>query len=103
MKQPTITLDGEAHPFVVSNSTLMRFSALGGDLNALESNPVTQVIMLCCAALKLEGDPIDHADRFPPVAQLAEPIRLAMEIYSQGAPGEASGGDRPPSPESATD
>jgi hypothetical protein len=83
----------------------MRFKRLGGDLAALETDPVSQAITLLCAALKLPGDPIDHADDFPPVAKVAESIGLAVARYNgePAEPGEPNGEEPALSPESATD
>lgn len=96
---------GERIELKVTNSVLMRFKRLGGDLAALETDPVSQAITLLCAALKLTGDPIDHADDFPPVAKIAEPIAQAVARYNgeADAPGEPTGDAQQPSPESATD
>ena len=103
MDTPTISYRGEDRPLKIGNAAMMRFSRLGGSLEKLEADPVTQAITLACAALGLEGDPIDHADDFPPVFQLVEPIKAAVEIYNGGQPGEPSGDAGPRSPESATD
>jgi hypothetical protein len=96
---------GERVPLKITNSVLMRFRRLGGELDKLESDPVSQAITLLCAALKLQGDPIDHADDFPPVAKVADSIRQAVERYNGDgdAPGEPSGDAIALSPESATD
>ncbi len=90
-QEPTITYKGTLHKLRIGNAAMMRFSRLGGDLAALESEPVEQAITLACAALDLPGDPIDHADDFPPVAQFADMIKKAIEIYGQGLPGEPVG------------
>ena len=103
MDTPTITYKGERRELVIGNAAMMRFSRLGGSLEKLETDPVTQTITLACAALNLQGDPIDHADDFPPVFQLVEPIKQAVEIYNGGLPGEPIGDAEQPSPESATD
>lgn len=100
-----ISYKGERVPLVITNSVLMRFKRLGGDLAALESDPVSQAITLVCAALKLQGDPIDHADDFPPVARIAPLIAQAVAEYNgEGeAPGEPSGDAPAQSPVSDTD
>lgn len=96
---------GERVPLEIKNSVLMRFKRMGGDLAALESDPISQAITLLCAALKLDGDPIDHADDFPPVAQVAESIGQAVARYNGEAdvPGEPSGDEPQLSPGSDTD
>lgn len=100
-----IAYKGESRELKIGNAAMMRFSRLGGSFEKLESDPVEQAITLACAALGLTGDPIDHADDFPPLAQLADPIKQAMERYSgdSALPGESAGGAAVPSVESATD
>ena len=84
---------GERVELKITNSVLMRFKRLGGELKQLEEDPVSQAITLLCASLKLQGDPIDHADDFQPVAQVATAIRDAVGRYNgEGlAPGEPTG------------
>ncbi|NBT33032.1 MAG: hypothetical protein EBT13_14320 [Rhodobacteraceae bacterium] len=101
MSTPTIQYKGEIRPLVIGNAAMMRFARLGGQLDQLERDPVTQAITLACAALDLPGDPIDHADHFPPVGHLADAIRQAVEIYNDGAPGEPLGDVPAQSPKSA--
>lgn len=103
MNTPTITYKGELRELKIGNAAMMRFSRLGGSLDKLEADPVTQAITLACAALDLKGDPIDHADDFPPVFEMVEPIKTAVEIYNGGKPGEPNGDAEQPSPGSATD
>ena len=101
METPTIKYKSEDRELKITNSTMMRFSRLGGDIQKLEGDPVAQAITLACAALNLAGDPIDHADDFPPIGQLADAISSAMLIYNGGQPGEKIGEGQPPLPKSA--
>lgn len=102
MEHPTIQYAGESRELKITNSTMLRFKRLGGNIKHLEEDPVEQVILLACAAFNLEGDPIEHADKFPPVFELAEPIRDAMQIYNGGQPGEPIGAAPGQSQKSAT-
>lgn len=89
---PKILYKGTLHELQITNSTLMRFARLGGKLSNLEDDPVSESITLVCAALDLKGDPIEHADDFPPVIKLAPAVKCAIEIYNEGMPGEPTGG-----------
>ena len=103
METPTIKYKGKDCELKITNSAMMRFSRLGGDIKKLESDPVAQAITLVCAALDLKGDPIDHADHFPAVGQMGNALEAALSIYNGGSPGETDGEGLRPLPESATD
>ena len=102
---PTILHKGQPREIVIGNAAMMRFRRLGGSLEKLEANPIDEAVTLACAALDLPGDPIDHADDFPPVPKFAEALVEAVRIYmgEADAPGEP-GGDAPSlTPASPTD
>lgn len=88
---PEITYKGKPHTLKITNATMMRFTRAGGDFKQLESDPVAQAITLLCAALNLPGDPIDHADDFPPISQVVDGIKFAIEAYNTPPPGENNG------------
>lgn len=102
---PTITHAGQLREMRIGNAAFIRFQRLGGDFQKLESDPVGQAITLACAALDLPGDPLDHADDFPPIPQWADQVMRAVKIYMGEAdtPGEPDGGARQPEPASTSD
>ena len=71
----------------LSNKTMMKFEMNGGSFAKYEAEPVSQSVKLVCAALGLEGDPLDHADDLPPLAELAEVMKEALDESGQGAGG----------------
>lgn len=75
----TIKYKGEDTEIVIDNRTMMRFELNGGSLTDFETKPVSCSITLACASLGLEGDPLDHANDLPPIAEIAEAVKLAME------------------------
>lgn len=103
--EPTITYKGELRELVIGNAAFMRFQRMGGDLTKLEADPISQAVTLACAALNLSGDPLDHADDFPPVPQWSEAAVAAVQRYmgEADAPGEPTGGAPSPTPASPTD
>lgn len=105
MNTPSITYKNEPHELVIGNAAFMRFQRLGGDFKKLENEPVGQAVTLACAALNLPGDPIDHADHFPPITQWVDQVMRAVQIYmgEEDAPGEPHGGAASPTPKSTTD
>lgn len=105
MEAPTIRYKGELRELVIGNGAFMRFRRMGGDLTQLEADPISQAITLACAALQLPGDPLDHADDFPPIPQWADQVMQAVKIYMGEAdtPGEPVGDAPSPTPASPSD
>lgn len=96
MKTPFITYKGEQHPLKITNAVFIRFTRLGGSLQNLETDPVGEAITLLCAVLDLKGDPLEHADNFPPVPAIVQDVLDAVEVYQGGNSGESNGGGSEP-------
>lgn len=74
-----INYKGKEVDIALTNRSLMQFEMSGGNLNGFESQPISSSILLACACLKLDGDPLDHADDLPPLAELAEAMKVVVE------------------------
>lgn len=74
-----ITYKGEEREIKITNKSMMSFEMAGGKLSEFEENPVSNSIKLVCACLGLKGDPLNYADDFPPLVELSECIRQAMD------------------------
>lgn len=75
----TIKYKGEEKEIAIDNRTLLAFEMKGGDFNQFNVEPVTAAITLACAALGLEGNILDHANDLPPLAELVEVMKDAMQ------------------------
>tara|TARA_B100002019_G_scaffold289988_2_gene306742 strand:+ start:313 stop:594 length:282 start_codon:yes stop_codon:yes gene_type:complete len=74
-----ILYKGEEREIKIDNKSMMRFEMNGGSLSDFESKPVSCAVNLACACLDLEGDPLDHANDLPPLSDIAEAVKSAME------------------------
>lgn len=74
-----IQYKGKAHQLNINNGTLLRFERAGGQFSKLQDQPISQMMLLLCAALQLDGDPVEHADHFPPLAELMPVLQTALE------------------------
>ena len=83
-----IKYKGEEKNIVVDNKAIMLFEINGGSIAEFDSKPIARSISLACACLGLKGDPLDHANDLPPMAELAESIKEAMA--ESGLTGETS-------------
>tara|TARA_Y100000361_G_scaffold37821_1_gene32375 strand:- start:12011 stop:12289 length:279 start_codon:yes stop_codon:yes gene_type:complete len=83
-----IKYKGEEKDIVVDNKAIMLFEINGGSIAEFDSKPIASSISLACACLGLKGDPLDHANDLPPMAELAESIKEAMA--ESGLTGETS-------------
>jgi len=73
-----IKYKGEEKELKITNRAMMAFELSGGNIKDFETNPVSSAIKLACACLKLQGDPLDHADDLPPLVEISEAITQAM-------------------------
>lgn len=105
MTPPTVNYKGEPRELALTNGAFMRFKRLGGDFSKLDADPIDQAITLVCAMLDLPGDPITHADDFPPIPQWSDALMQAVKGYmgEDDVPGEPDGGEPSQTPASATD
>jgi len=83
-----ITYKGEEKDIKVDNKAIMLFEINGGNISDFDSKPIASSISLACACLGLTGDPLEHANDLPPMAELAESIKEAMA--GSGLSGETS-------------
>ena len=79
----TIRYKGKDVELKLSNRTLMKYEMNGGSFAKYEEEPVSQSVKLVCAALDLDGDPLDHADDLPPLTELAEVMKEALDDSGQ--------------------
>lgn len=88
----TITYKGEEREISINNRALMKYEMMGGSFSKFEVNPVSESVKLCCAALDLPGDPIDHANDLPSIQDLAEIMKDALSSSGYaGEPGKLNG------------
>jgi hypothetical protein len=75
----TIKYKGKETEIKIDNRAMMKFEMNGGSLSDFESKPVSCAVTLACACLDLDGDPLDHANDLPPLTEIAESVKEAME------------------------
>lgn len=73
-----ITHKGKEVDLIITNKTMMKFEMGGGSFQDFEKAPISQSIQFVCSALGLEGDPIEHADDFGSLNEIAESIKDAL-------------------------
>lgn len=73
-----INYKGEEKEIQINNRTMMKFEQMGGTLQDFEDKPVTSSIILACASLDLQGDPLDHANDLPSLNELSEIMKEAL-------------------------
>jgi len=83
-----ITYKGKEQEIKVDNKAIMLFEINGGNIADFDTKPIASSISLACACLGLTGDPLEHANDLPPMAELAESIKEAMA--ESGLSGETS-------------
>lgn len=74
-----IKYKGQIKEYTITNKVMMKFEMAGGSFVNFESQPISQSIIFICCALGLEGDPIDHADDFEGLPEIAESIKSALD------------------------
>ena len=70
---------GKETDIVIDNRTLLAFELAGGSFSDFDDKPISASIKLACCALKLEGDPLDHANDLPNLNTLSTVMRKAIE------------------------
>lgn len=70
---------GEEKEIQIDNRTLLAFEQAGGSFSNFDEQPISSSIKLACAALGLEGNPLDHANDLPSLNKLSEIMRIALE------------------------
>jgi hypothetical protein len=75
----TIKYKGEDVSLKITNKTMMRFEISGGSFSDFSKSPISQSIKFVCSALDLKGDPIDHADDFGSMKEIADAIKDSLE------------------------